>query len=512
MAITPTPLLTLISNCDTAVWSSGAVDAEKMLEGVGCLGLKISATLGVVAKYDQGGVNGVNMSGQHFYVWFMSTSTLNTKALGGLRIYLEDKNGAYKTIYVGGSDNYPGGWQRYCCSAEAVNDGPSSGTYDPTVHRYIGVNFYTTGKSTVVNCFWDFVHYGSGLRITSGAADQITWQNIYDADVVGKYGIVSKVNGIYFLLGELIFGSSALHIDFKDTNQIVMFVDNPKVASTLYKIKVEGYSGGTTNFEVGSKAGTQGYGGIVFKGVQPFLLDLDDANIDILKLYGCTFNNAGDVYLPPNASGREVLNCNFNQCGEVLADTCIFQNCNIVQADDKGLRISSELHNVKNCNFINNPAATHIPTAGTYGYENMRFYNNTKDVRNSGNSAVVIINKTFGTDASTHEETGTPPGTTTIQALITLAMLVKNEAGNGMNGCYAYIDDNDQSPFIMNGQTAYDPVKGDGYISASYTGGSVNPARWRVRKYGYKNFKMLIDIGSSNIELPVTLVVDPQQI
>jgi len=514
MAISLTALLTPISNCDaTTGWSSGAVDTEKMLEGVGCLALKISATLGTVAKFDQGGVNGVNMSGQHFYVWFMCTSTLNTKANGGLRIYLEDKNGAYKTIYIGGSDNYPGGWQRYCCSAEATNDGPSSGTYDPTVHRYIGVNFYTTGKSTVNNCFWDFLHYGSGLRITSGAADQITWENIYTADVAAKYGIVSKVNGIYFIQGELIFGNTTagVNIDFKDINQVMMFVDNPKVASTLYKIKIEGNATGTINFQFGNKAGTQGYGGVIVKGVQSYLLDLDDTNIDILKLYGSIFNNAGDVYLPADASGREVLNCTFNQCGEILPDTCVFENSNIVQADDKGLRISSESHKVKNCNFINNPAATHIPAAGTYTFDNMRFYNNTKDVRNSGSSAAVVVNKVNGADPTTHEETGVPPGTTTLQASITLAMLVKDEAGNGINGCYAYIDDNDQSPFILNGQTAYDPTYGDGYISTSYTGSAVSGARWRVRKYGYKNFKMLIDISSVNILLPVTLVVDPQQ-
>lgn len=510
MAITLTPLLILISACEAA-WSSGATNTDFVLEGTYCLALKISAALGTVAKFDQGGVNGVNMSGQHFFVWFQSITVLETKVNGGLRIYLEDKNGAYKTIYVGGSDNYSGGWQRFCCSAEATNDGPSSGTYDPSVHRYIGVNFYTVGKSTVVNCFWDFVHYGSGLRITSGAADAITWENIYTADVAGKYGIVAKRGGIYYIQGELIFGSSALHIDFIDADKLVMFFDNPKVASTLYKIKIEGYATGTTNFTLGNKAGTQGYGGIFFKGTQPYLLDLDDTNIDILKLYGCTFNNAGDVYLPPNASGREVLNCNFNQCGEVLPDTCVVQFCNVVQADDRGLRISSESHNVKNCNFINNPAATHIPAAGTYTFDNMRFYTNTKDVRNSGNSAAVIVNKTNLSDPSTHEETGTPPGTTTIQASIVLAMLVKDEAGNGINGAYAYIDNDDQSPFILNGVTAYDATYGNGYISTSYVGSAVSGARWRVRKYGYKNYKQLIDIGSANLQIPVTLVVDPQQ-
>jgi hypothetical protein len=90
--------------------------------------------------------------------------------------------------------------------------------------------------------------------------------------------------------------------------------------------------------------------------------------------------------------------------------------------------------------------------------------------------------------------------------VITLSMTVKGESGSPINGASAYIDDNDVSPFIMNTTT-----NASGIASVSYGGGPTSGARWRVRKYGFKNFKMLIDIGTADISLPVTLVADPQQ-
>jgi hypothetical protein len=90
--------------------------------------------------------------------------------------------------------------------------------------------------------------------------------------------------------------------------------------------------------------------------------------------------------------------------------------------------------------------------------------------------------------------------------VITLSMTVTDESGSPINEALAYIDDNDTSPFIMNTTT-----NSSGIATVTYGEGPVTGARWRVRKYGYKNFKMLVDIGSVGINLPVSLVADPQQ-
>jgi len=83
---------------------------------------------------------------------------------------------------------------------------------------------------------------------------------------------------------------------------------------------------------------------------------------------------------------------------------------------------------------------------------------------------------------------------------------VKDEAGDPIDGVFAYIDDNDETPYILNTTT-----NAQGIASTGYTGGAAAGSRWRARKYGFKPYKQLIDISSSDISIPVTLVVDPQQ-
>ena len=89
---------------------------------------------------------------------------------------------------------------------------------------------------------------------------------------------------------------------------------------------------------------------------------------------------------------------------------------------------------------------------------------------------------------------------------IQLTMTVKDESASPIVGAFAYIDNNDESPYILNTTT-----NGVGVATVGYSGSSVNDSVWRVRKYGYKAYKQLIDIGSSNISIPITLVADPQQ-
>jgi hypothetical protein len=122
----------------------------------------------------------------------------------------------------------------------------------------------------------------------------------------------------------------------------------------------------------------------------------------------------------------------------------------------------------------------------------------------AGKNDLLTINKINGANPSI----GFPDGDaiTKIQASLTLSMTVKDESGTEVSGAYAYIDDDDTSPYIMNTTT-----NASGVAQTSYTGASVTGSRWRVRKYGYKPYRQLVDIGSSDISIPVTLIADPQQ-
>lgn len=307
MAITVTPLLTTISNCDaTTGWTAATVNTDIYKEGTGSLSASVSNTTSTTYYYTLAAPT--DFTGYHLYQWLCATSRVDTKANGGLRMYMYCSNTAYRTWYVGGNDNYAGGWQCFVVDPNNTSDvGLSSGTFDITQVTRVGVQFKTIQsiKAGLLNVFWDIVRYGSGLRITSADTDTITLQNIYDTNdtSTNAYGIVSKNNDIFFVQGELIFGSTTAgqHISFSDSDQVLVFLNRP-VASTLYKIKVEGNSTGTINFQLGSSSGsgssTLGYDGVLVKSAISTLtysLDFADANIDNLKLYGSTFAGAGNV-------------------------------------------------------------------------------------------------------------------------------------------------------------------------------------------------------------------------
>ena len=90
-------------------------------------------------------------------------------------------------------------------------------------------------------------------------------------------------------------------------------------------------------------------------------------------------------------------------------------------------------------------------------------------------------------------------------------MTVSNEAGNPIQGVYAFIDNTDPSvapPYIMNTST-----NASGIASVVWTGGAVTAATWRARKYGYKAYSALSSVPATGTkDIPVTLIVDPQQV
>lgn len=423
MAITVTPDMTEVSLCeDTTNWSDGAINDIFQKQGLYCLGLKVSATESALVTYTFG--SPVDMSnGEHIYFWTLITGKPDTKVNGGIRLYVETDANNFGYFNVGGNDNYPGGWVCWCIDPGAT---PTSGTgtINTASIAKVGVRFktLTTSLGNNANCFWDAVRYGKGLKITSGPSDAVDLEDIFldDDNSSNCYGVIGKINNVYFVQGQLVFGdTSSGDIDFKDTNQLVVFKDNEFVNASFYEVKVQGNASGTINFQLGNQSGTAGIQGCILKsaGTKTFGFTATDANIDVLKIYGSSFLNAGTVSLPANAAGREVLNTTFDACGEVLADTCVVKYCNFIYADDRGLRMSSTSHNSTDCNFINCPDAIHIPTADTYDLTNMVFSNCTYDIENSSAGAVTVDN--LGTsNATTYENTG--GGSTTINSAVSL--------------------------------------------------------------------------------------------
>lgn len=509
MAITVTPNLTEITDCDaTTGWApTPTLTADYLVEGTGSVGVKVSAATSSLYKYTIGSVR--NMTGMHIYQWMLVTTKPDVIANGGYRMYVEDNAGNYGYWYVGGYDT-AAGWTCFVIDPASEPTTGSVGTIDVTNISYIGVQFAHTLKitGTLPNCYWDISRYGTGLTITSGATDAIDFDDIYTADVTGAYGVVGKRNSVFTVNGKLTFGdaSSTGSVDFADTNQIVLFPDNSYVSTSCYGIDVVGNGTGTTNFTLGSKSGTSGINGCVVKavGTKTFSLTASDTDNDKVLLYGTTFQNAGVITLPVTATNREVLNCSFLAGDGVTASTSIMTNCNFVAADDEALLLSSTSNNVTDCNFIGNPKAVRIDTAGTYTFNNMIFTGNTLDIDNTSGGAV-IINCTNGSNPSTET------GDTTINNAVTLTVQGVKTGTEPTNYVKCYIMKTSDSTVLMSeeAQTSYGS---DGYYKATetynYPGTEVD-VTIRARYKGYLPFETTGTITSAGLSVTAVWIEDP---
>lgn len=293
---------------------------------------------------------------------------------------------------------------------------------------------------------------------------------------------------------------------FKSTNQMVVFRE-ANVGDAFYKIEVKANARSTTKVYIGEKSGSVGISGNVIKAANisyKFTLVATDFNITEFGLYGCSFINAGTIELPAYSTSKEMLNCNISLSNEVYISTCIVKNCNFISSPGSAILMSSISHNLTYCNFISCTVGVKIDTynASPYPFSALMFSGSvTADVNNTSGQGLTVA-KSNGSNPTTY--TGS---TVTFTGSVDLTMIVKNEAGTAIVGAYAFIDESTpSSPYIMNEQT----IAG-GIATVNWTGGPVTSSTWRVRKYGYKNYKQSVDIGEVNISLPITLIADPQQ-
>lgn len=410
ITITPTGYLTDVDLCEAVgSWTSltsGApsLDTVQQIQGSGCMATQAKATMSDTYYYP----GSWNLTGKHVYIW-MNVNGL-TASSDGYQIYLYDgTNSGY--WYVGGGLQHQG-WNCFVIDPSTTPDSGSSVTVSSITRIGVRFNVLTSVVGTAKNCFWDAVRVGDGYKITSLDTDTITLEDIYNADSSSSYsyGIVGKKNGVYTIQGKLRFGDDTSgDIVFSDSAQVVVFPDNSKVSDSFYGIEVLANSGGTTKFQLGTKSGDSGISGCVLKaiGSKSFSFDVSDGDIDELKIYGTSFLGGGAISFPAAASGREVISCNFEECGQVVPSSVSMRKCNFINTSDADSALLwNEDIDIGECSFISNTngAGIEMPSAvgSPYVYDNLQFSGNTYDVYNSSGSAIVI-SKTNGSNPSTYE-------------------------------------------------------------------------------------------------------------
>lgn len=136
-------------------------------------------------------------------------------------------------------------------------------------------------------------------------------------------------------------------------------------------------------------------------------------------------------------------------------------------------------------------------TTGTYNIIDSII---TEVINNSGDLIILNIS------GSTTITTNTGPNVT-IQSSILLSFIIKDQNGVPIENASVYIDENNSTPILFSSNT-----NAQGKATFAYTGNSLIGTTWRVRKYGYKYSKSIVDIGITDILLPITLITDPQQV
>lgn len=477
MALTVTNQLTTIIDCDddtnwTGSDASIGLDTDIYKEATGSIAHDLDAET-YYATYTW--TSDQDFTDAAVYWWYlnMTAGNLDTWANGGIGLRLEDASGNWSEWWVGGKDNYTGGWRRFVVYTGSTPDDQSATAPTMTAIRKLHIRGKATAKSKLTdNVFIDYIQKGNnGIKVTGGGfGTEGDWDEVLSGDEGVYAGVIREEGGVYFINGPIQFGDPASgDIYFKDINQIIISEDKYRsfttsfrtsaeslVASDHFSIDIVGNASGTTNFQLGSKSGGRGIQGCILKsaGNRKIILTASDTDIDELKLYGTSFLDLGQTSLPTTSATREVLSCNFNNSAEVLADTCKIQYCFFVNADNRALRISSTSHNVSDCDFINCIRAVHIDSVGTYNFDAMKFTGNTYDIENSS-SGLVTINATNGSNPDPAKIDNSGSGATTeIINSVYLTVNVEDESGNDIQNARVSIETKD--PQSMKGAIADD--------------------------------------------------------
>jgi len=435
--VTVTSNLTIISNCDSETnWNSndpsfGLDDIRK--EGSYSLSMDVDIETSYM-RYDLGSAQ--DYSNRVLYVWMMSMtpSFLDTKANGGMQIFIEDSSGNQSYWYVGGSDTYKGGWKCfsvYCSSTPDANNGTNA---DPSQVRYIGVRYKGIAKSKLsANCYVDFVRYGSAtqpaVKILGGSASSpLTWEDLFIDDDSACIGVIQKGEGTYLLNGGVQFGDeSSGDVYFQDKLQVLQWEDVPSIPDQ-FKLSVVNNPSGIASVIFGEKSDEVGLGGGLIRAkntLYPYKVEVTDADVSTFKLCGVTFLDASTITFPSEEVGAEALNCLFQSCDRVDPSSSTFRFCTFVDAKDVALLLPSS-HNVKDCSFLSNPKAIEIDTSGTFTFDNLTFTGNGIDIYNTSGGTVVIQCVNGSNPSSSSSPNG---GAVEIQNVVYLRIYVKDSEG-----------------------------------------------------------------------------------
>lgn len=510
------------SNCDQVTDWSGTptLDQITFIQDTGALSAKVSKTTytSVFSLKDP-----INLTGKVIYIWAMCSGKLDTLANGGLRIRVENAAAQFGEWYLAGGDTWAGGWQPW-----AVHTGqafaPGATIPNVTAVTKVGIVFKTIGSATAINCWWDAMRYGTYIGVKGGTEGSPgTIQDILNAEnnVLYKYGVMFEYEGVVIMQGKLVFGSTTggEATYFKDTSEKVLIFGDKLVPASWYDILLQGNGTAATKIYFGTKVGGSGATGITARAAnsaKPFTITASDTNITEYGFYGCTFYQASTITLQAYSAVKEFLDCIVSRSAEMLPDTGIVKNCTFTGSAGRALRMISASHKISDTKFINCQTAMHIPLSTSVSITNVNFYgSNPYDIEHSVTGALTINYSScpYPPAEGKVNETGDPPGTTTITSSVTLTIRKVKTGNEPAEYVSCSIHKAADMTEIMNKVADVADDQNPGYYKASetYTSTGISVIA-RARERGWLPFETTTVIPAGGLDITAIWLADPNYV
>lgn len=437
-------------------------------------------------------------------------NALGTFTQGGIRQIVGNTLGDFYAWTVLGSDTYEyGGW-------ECIPVHPDSATAEYTVGSPNGTwTFFGSAHNQTGEVFKgnpmgiDVQRYGRARSIfLEGdlANGYCTFEGFATQNDSGstRWGLIQEIDGGYLWQGLMQLGDSGgtTSVDFRDSNVSISINDTIKATPSFNRIEI---------WNTGSRVD---WDNIIFTALGTTsrgefeVIDNADINFE-----SCSFTGM-DTFIFQSLS--TINNTTFRNTKTINQSGATFSGCLFADISGSTHLLVDDLSLISSCDF-ESPGFGHgieLTTSASgqsYTLTDFIFTGYTEVDGSTGNEA--IYNNSLGHVQLTIDGGNTPSirnsvgSTTEFVTSVVLSLTVINSNGDPIEGAYAYIDQDNEEPFIMNTLT-----NASGIATTTWTGGSIASSTWRVRKYGYKPYIATTNIPASGTkDIPVTLIVDLQQ-
>jgi len=460
--------------------------------------------------------------GQVLFIWgYCTTPTLiNTKAAGGLRVYLGTASTNCDIYYVDGADTYPSGWVKYVIdptktpSAVEGTGGASSNV------QFIGMGALTTGNVKANNLAIDAIEVGYGMQVTGSATDG--WQDVLDFDAIStnQYGIFREKSGVVFGRGQMQIGTSASDCQWEDSGRQVIWENptyyltsdspnEPCVSTDFFKMVYSSPAATQTTVYEGIKVGDSdtaaGRAGMSYIAAgPPVQVDASDTDIASFQIFGNLYKSIGNgITLPEVAtSDNEFAGVTVTQSGQLLSGGATLRNGIFANNDtdaDAALLWTSNI-NIKNYQFLaNEHGIEHATRATDVTYNNLVFSGNTFDINFTDpatDTQLYIAAQNGANPGTVDENAGTTDWTIDNPVFFTITGLVNTSTVQivSTDETTVFYSDTD----VTGNETQY------GYNYTSDVGAVV-----LVLHNSYLAFDQEVTLTADDASLPVSQIADP---